>query len=76
MDPFMKVDPARLALREDQTETLRENQLKLVHFSKLVFDLLVASLDQVPSGRSINQSLTFLLAFSARTVSKSAEKHI
>lgn len=44
---FLQVDPARLALREDATKDLRENQRKLVHYSKLVFDLLVASLDQV-----------------------------
>jgi hypothetical protein len=44
-----QVDPARV--KEDAEESLRENQTKLIHLSKLVFDLLVASLDQVRLSR-------------------------
>jgi hypothetical protein len=45
-DMRIEVDPARI--KEDAGESLRENQTKLIHLAKLVFDLLVASLDQVP----------------------------
>ncbi len=69
-DMRIEVDPART--KEDAGESLRENQTKLIHLSKLVFDLLVASLDQVPPSSSQLRSASPRLVLTCVSSSSSA----